>query len=212
MTKPYFEIGGITIYHGDCNEILPTLETVDLVIADPPYGMGYVSHRRKVTHEKIQGDDALPVETIIQCIDKANNAAYICCRWNNIKQLPEPKDVIVWNKGPGSGMGDLLHSYIRRWEAVLFYPKENHKFSVRPQDVINCKITKSNIHPTEKPIDLMAQLISSNYGDIVLDPFMGSGTALVAAKMLGRKGIGIELEERYCETAALRLSKSDTLF
>lgn len=109
-------------------------------------------------------------------------------------------------------MGDLKHEHTRRWEAIAFYPKENHCFTKRPSDVIKCNITKSNIHPTEKPIDLMAQLIQCNVGSIVFDPYMGSGTTLVAAKMLGRQAIGIEYEERHCETAARRLEQSDTLF
>ena len=206
--KPYYrdEKANITIYHGDCNEILPELEPVDLVVTDPPYGMNWLSGRiwRKEAWGKIKGDKALPVETILAAIEKAKNAAFVFCRWDNFGQLPEPKSVIVWAKNNWT-LGDLEHEYGRMWEACLFYPKEGHRFIKRPHDVIQCAKTGNKHHPTEKPVQLIGEILEANVGESVLDPFVGSGTTLLAAKELKRGAIGIEIEERYCETAANRL-------
>ena len=105
-------------------------------------------------------------------------------------------------------MGDLNHEYGRRWEACAFYPGPSHRWaSGRPADVIRVpRVPPAAMlfHPTEKPVDVMQWLIGHHHGH-VLDPFMGSGPTLVAAKNLGRKAVGIEIEERWCEIAANRL-------
>ncbi len=204
--KPYYDHAGIQIFLSDCREILPTLEPVDLVLTDPPYGMQFRSNDRIVKHDRIVGDDHLPLDLIQLSIEKALNAAYVFCRWNNLYEMPQPKSVLAWIKNGGS-MGDLQHEHGRQWEAVCFYPKPNHEFIKRISDVLYADRTGNNRHPTEKPLNLMVQLIQANVGDTILDPFMGSGTTLRAAKDLDRKAIGIEIEERYCEIAANRLSQ-----
>lgn len=204
--KPYYEHAGITIYHGDCREILPQLPKVDLVLTDPPYGMNYKSNHRRVSYDNIYGDDQLPVEAIHLSIDKAFRAAYIFCRWDNLRQIKHPKSVLVCVKNNWS-MGDLKHEHGRQWEAICFYPKEGHEFTKRIPDVLYADKTGNDLHPAEKPTDIISQLIQCNVGETILDPFMGSGTTLRAAKDLGRKAIGIEIEEKYCEIAAKRLSQ-----
>lgn len=204
MMKPYYQDNYCTIYHGDSREILPQLPVVDLVLTDPPYGMKFRSNHRAEKHLPIHGDDFLPLDLIELCIMKATRAAYICCRWTNLKELPGPTSVICWVKN-NWGMGDLLHEHARQWEAICFYCKEKHQFIKRPSDVIFADRTGNYYHPTEKPIEIWQQLLEANVGDLVLDPFMGSGTTLVAAKNLGRKAIGIEIEEKYCEVAVKRL-------
>jgi len=124
--------------------------------------------------------------------------------------MPLPKSVLVWVKNNWS-MGDLLHEHGRQWEAICFYPKENHKFIKRIPDVINATRTGNFDHPTEKPSGLLRILIEANEGEVILDPYMGSGTTLRAAKDLGRKAIGIEIEEKYCEIAVQRL-RQEVLF
>src|SRR5574343_1417190 len=206
LPKPYYEEPGITIYHGDCRAILPQLGQADLVITDPPYGMRFVSNYRMMKHASIVNDDALPIDLIWLSLSKANNAAYIFCRWDNLPQMPKPKSVLAWVKNNWS-MGDLDHEHGRQWEACCFYPKDGHVFNKRIPDVIFADRTGNVLHPTEKPCDLLMNIIHANVGDIILDPFMGSGTTLRAAKDLGRKAIGIEIEEKYCEIAARRMAQ-----
>ena len=204
--KPYYQDSAVTIYHGDCREILPTLPKVDLVLTDPPYGMNFVSNFRNVKHKPIAGDGQLDVVLIDECIKKAMRAAYVFCRWDNLKDMPRPKSVLAWVKNNWS-MGDLKHEHGRQWEACCFYANEGHEFITRIPDVIHADRTGNHQHPTEKPVSLMGRLIAANVGQTVLDPFMGSGTTLRAAKDLGRKAIGIEIEEKYCEIAAKRMAQ-----
>lgn len=206
MIKPYYQDKYCTIYYGDCLEILPELPKVDLVLTDPPYGMNFQSNHRINKHDKIKNDDKLPLELIKLCINKAERAAYVFCRWDNLQEMPKPKSVLVWVKNNWS-MGDLKHEHGRKWEACCFYPKEGHEFIKRIPDVLERNRTGNKLHPTEKPISLMTQLIECNIGEIILDPFMGSGTTLRASKDLQRKAIGIEIEEKYCEIAAKRLQQ-----
>ena len=104
-------------------------------------------------------------------------------------------------------MGDLKHEHGRQWEALCFYPKELHEFKKRIPDVIFADKTGNFLHPTEKPVSLISQIIQANVGDTILDPFLGSGSTLRAAKDLLRKGIGIEIEEKYAEIAAKRMEQ-----
>lgn len=206
--KPYYEKDGIVIFLGDCREILPTLEPVDLVLTDPPYGIDYQSARRIDLQRKakIQGDDCFPLWLFDEM--KPRVAMFVWCRWDILRLLPEPKSFIVWDKGNHS-MGDLDHEYGRQWEAIAFYPGPDHEFVRRPVDIIRCMRVAPGalVHPNEKPVGAIKPLILAHPPGTILDPFMGSGTTLRAAKDLGRKAIGIEIEERYCEIAAKRLAQ-----
>jgi site-specific DNA-methyltransferase (adenine-specific) len=204
--KPYYQDDAVTIYHGDCREIIGGLQPVDLVVTDPPYGMEFQSNRRIVKHKKIANDEALDVDLIQKLISMSTRAAYVFCRWDNLQAMPKPKSVLAWVKNNWS-MGDLKHEHGRQWEACCFYPQAGHEFIKRIPDVIHADKTGNEQHPTEKPVTLLAQIIASNVGVEILDPFMGSGTTLRAAKNLGRRAIGIELEEKYCEIAARRMSQ-----
>lgn len=207
LPTPYYQDSAVTIFHGDCREILPMLPKVDLVLTDPPYGMDYQSAWRTEWQRKpkIHGDEAFPVWVFDI---RPAVAMFLCCRWDNLQcDLPKPKSFIVWDKCR-HGMGDLEHEFGRQWEAIAFYPGENHRFLRRPVDVIRVPcIPPSDLkHPNEKPPEMWSPIIASHPGTI-LDPFMGSGTTLRAAKDLGRKAIGIEIEERYCEIAAKRMAQ-----
>ena len=203
---------GITLIHGDCREVLPLIApgSVDLVLTDPPYGMDYqsawrIGWQRK---EKIQGDDAFPMWLFDF---KPSVAMFVCCRWDNLFDMPRPKSFIVWDKCR-HGMGDLQHEFGRQWEAIAFYPGPSHRFTRRPIDLIRvpCIPPDKLLHPNEKPAAIFKPIIESHAG-LILDPFAGSGTTLRAAKDLGRRCIGIEIEEKYCDIAANRL-RQEVLF
>lgn len=203
---PYYQDSAVTIYHGDCREILPTLPKIELILTDPPYGMDYqsvwrIAWQRK---DKINGDKCFPTWIFDF---KPLVAMFLCCRWDNLKELPTPTSFIVWDKCR-HGMGDLEHEFGRQWEGITFYPGPQHCFTRRPVDLIRvpCVPPMDLQHPNEKPPELWNPILESHNGDI-LDPFMGSGTTLRAAKDLGRKAIGIEIEERYCEIAARRMAQ-----
>lgn len=205
--KPYYQDSTVTIYNCDCREVIDELLPYEIVVTDPPYGMEYHSGHYKYgnPHTKIIGDEAYPID-VVEKLLTAKKCLYLFCRWDNIVELPPAKSCIVWVKNNWTA-GDLEHAHGRMWEACLFYPGSEHKFIKRPNDVIfSDKVTSTKLlHPTEKPVNVLYQLISANVGNTVLDPFMGCGSTLVAAKQLGRKAIGIELEEKYCERAAERI-------
>jgi site-specific DNA-methyltransferase (adenine-specific) len=205
MIKPYYQEKNATIYHGDCREILPEIGGFDLLVTDPPYGISFISNSRKLRkHKRIAGDDRMPTQTLAGLIEKAERASYVFCRWDNLAELPRPKSVLAWVKNNWS-MGNLRHEHGRMWEAICFYPGPQHEFIKRTPDVIQGRRTGNKHHPTEKPVSVMTQLIMANQGVMVFDPYMGSGTTLIAAKNLNRKAVGIEIEEKYCEIAAERL-------
>lgn len=199
---------------GDCLEVMKTMadKSVDIIIADPPYGMEFQSNFRIQKHAKITGDDRFPVEVIAEFNRLARKAVYVFCRWDNLSELPKPKSVLVWVKNNWS-MGDLLHEHGRQWEAICFYPQEEHEFIKRIPDVIEANRTGNDFHPTQKPVELIEQLIAANVGDVVFDPFLGSGTTAIAAKQLNRNFIGIEISPEYIKIAQDRLSAlSEPLF
>ena len=219
--KPYYQDELRTIYHGDCRDILPDLPKVDLVLTDPPYGIDYQSNRRSNKFEKIYGDLEYPTDWLALATRLVERGSlYLFCNEASLDEakmlLHESKwssnRLLIWDKGSTSGGN--LENYGLRTEFILygtkmFAPKLNGSRDgnlvsiprVRPQDLQ---------HPNEKPVPLMSYLImkSTNYYDVVLDPFMGSGSSAKAAQDLQRVYIGIEIEEKYCEIAAKRCSQS----
>ena len=172
--------------------------------------MSFQSNHRKEKHLEIIGDDKLPIEIINECFRVAKKAVYIFCRWDNLYELPKPKSIISWVKNNWS-MGDLEHEHGRQWEAICFYPQEEHEFIKRIPDVIHCNRTGNDLHPTQKPVKLIRELIKANKGQLILDPFIGSGTTALACKQLNRDYIGFELEKKYFDIANDRLKQSNLL-
>jgi DNA modification methylase len=172
--------------------------------------MKYKSGRYKYgnPHEEIAGDNRYPSELIPKFKEKAKKSVVCFCRWDNLCEVEKPKSFIVWAKNNWSA-GDLENAFGRMWEGILFYPLSGHKFNKRLPDLIDfSRIPPTRIHhPTQKPTQLIDWLLRgiSNKGDIVLDPFMGSGTTSVVCEKLNRKWIGIEISEKYCEIAAKRI-------
>jgi site-specific DNA-methyltransferase (adenine-specific) len=224
----YYEAEGITIYHGDCREILPALAAncADVIVTDPPYGMEFQSARRPKGErlDRIEGDDGsldVPV-ALTQALRllRRGRHVYIFGRFD-LSELPLCSQAeLIWDKEI-VGSGNLELPWAPAHENITFAVYEISKANrekgygnlaarMRRGSVIRCQRMQSGQvknHPTEKPVPLLRQLIESSsvWGETVLDPFMGSGSTLVAAKLEGRKAIGIEVKEKYCETAVRRL-------
>ena len=204
--KPYYEHAGITIYHGDCREILPHLPPVDLVLTDPPYGVDleYASYVDTEENWFALMNDVIPM---LRRVGKM--VIFPSCQ---IKRLGwfygnhAPDWIIAWHKG---SPGHVSAIGFNDWEPLLVYGRTKglsmHDFLSVPND----EKMGAYGHPCPKPLRWATWLIRRACPDdgTVLEPFMGSGTTLRAAKDLGRKAIGIEIEEKYCEIAAKRLSQ-----
>ncbi len=205
-----------TIICGDCLEVMKDWPDgcVDLVLTDPPYGMNYHSgyYQCGNPHAPLHGDDRYAVEGVAESIRLAKKAVYAFCRWDNIHELPEkPTSLIVWKKNNWTA-GDLKHAHGRMWEGIAFWPQADHEFTIRLPDVLDCpRVPAPSLeHPTEKPLPLLLHIIEANIGNLILDPFCGSGTTCVAAKMLGRNYIGIDISEEYCQIARARIEAVET--
>ena len=196
--KPYYEHNGITIYHGDCREILPTLGPVDLVLTDPPYGINLTRNWQEEKQVHIVGDDTP--------FDPSFLMSRNCVIWggNNFADKLPPGGWICWDKRC-SAKADRM--YGAAFELAWCSDRAKFKFyRILHGGVVNADgINQPRYHPTQKPVVLMERILQDFRPKTVLDPFMGSGTTLVAAKELNRRAIGIEIEERYCEIAAKRL-------
>ena len=199
-------IGDCRLIQADCLDVLPTLDGVDAVIADPPYGMAFRSNHRKVRYEALQNDKNNMMLTCA-CGLEACHSKYIFARWDALGDVPSPRSVITWIKNNWS-MGDLNHEHARQSEIVLFYPGTDHDFpSGRPTDVLDVRRSGNTYHPTEKPVDLMRAIVKWTRGT-VCDPFMGSGTTGVACAKLGRRFIGIEIDPGYFDIACERIREA----
>jgi DNA modification methylase len=234
--KPYYQDEAVTIYHGDCREILPTLEA-DHLITDPPYSAHVHSKqwisaalkekggKRTSTAHRELGFDSLSDE-VRDLISK--EAARAIARWSiafcDIESLHLWRDSMigaqldyvrtcVWHKRDSAPQftGDRPASSCEAFVCSHRPGKKRWNGGGR-RNFFDFPINAdrgANPHPSTKPIELMTAILSlfTDPSETVLDPFMGSGTTLRAAKDLGRKAIGIELNERYCEIAARRMGQ-----
>jgi DNA modification methylase len=205
---PYFEDtdAGITIYHGDCREVLPGLGRVDLVLTDPPYGVNlpYASYDDSETNWLALMDTAIPL--------MRSSASMVILPSCQIRRLGwiysrHPPDwLIAWHKG---SPGHVSAIGFNDWEPLLVYGRwpglSMHDFLSVPND----ERMGAYGHPCPKPLRWAKWIVdrACPVTGSLIDPFMGSGTTLRAAKDLGRRAIGIEIEEKYCEIAAKRLSQ-----
>lgn len=205
--KPYYEADGITIYYGDCREVLPSL-VADVLITDPPYGINYGSGWGNAL-PGITGDSDTSLRDFVLGYWKDRPAA-VFGSWKRPKP-PNIRGVLIWDKGT-SGMGDLSLPWRPNWEEI--YILGNGWHGHRGSSILTAETVVTwnsrlgqRVHPHQKPVGLLRQLIEKAPPGCVLDPFMGSGSTLRAAKDLGRRAIGIEIEQRYCEIAAERLAQ-----
>ena len=190
MIKPYYQDKWVTIYHGDCREVLPQLDVkVDLVLTDPPYpdgGIGYCG------------------DTPIDLLNQVSSRQLVF--WSAIYPFPlEYSTIHIWDKCVGGGA---------EYERIFERNGQCRYHCYRAMIITNpvrAKINREIMtgHPSQKPQRLIDRLVLdySKVGDLVLDPFLGSGTTCFCAKKLNRYSIGIEIEEKYCEIAARRCSQ-----
>ncbi len=211
---PYYSHAGITIYNCDCREILPDLEP-DVFVSDPPYGIDLENHaagkERRSESYTIAGDGNTFVGEWLSEWARLSGKPTIlfASPWN-----PWPgewRNLLVWDKGPAvGGGGDTATCFKRTWELIqtartpaLQVPRGESilRYWIGPQD--------SELHVAQKPIGLMIYLLTALTlkDQVICDPCAGSGTTLEAAKLLNHPAIGIEIEEKYCEIAAKRLSQ-----
>lgn len=228
LPTPYYDVDGITIYHGDCREILPLLPKVDLVLTDPPYELSDSSPGRShygMSLRKFEsldytalvcGFDCEEIFPLTQAVCKPYQIFCFCSNkqiskimfWGELHGFITT--LLVWNKinsapfANGVWRGDAEYCVHIRESGSYFEGNAELK-----RKVVQLPIVVNQTHPTEKPLALIKKyiLIGCNTKSTILDPFMGSGTTLVAAQQLHRKAIGIEIEEKYCEIAVKRLAQ-----
>lgn len=201
VDRPYYQDDLITIYHGDCRVLLPYVPEIAVVVTDPPYGIDHTPssfwNGQKIVGDDQEFDPTHLLEFSGQVIFGANHFA---------DKLPPSAGWIVWNKRdrvsrnlPGSDAelawtGGGLLNQIRIFTHVW---------------VPHTLRTEPAYHPTQKPVALMRRVLEciGDGEELIVDPYMGAGATLCAAKSLGLSAIGIEIEERYCAIAAERLSQ-----
>lgn len=203
--KVYYQDESVTIYHGDCREILPQLEPVDLVLTDPPYGIrrdgarpSTSRHGGRKPYDFKGWDSAPPSKEIFDLIFKISRDQVIWGANYFPSFLPAAMGWFVWDKGQRIAQSDAELAFTSRQTALRIFTLNRVALQ-----------TDGAVHPTQKPLALIKWCFSF-FPEVktVLDPFMGSGTTLRAAKDLGLQAIGIELEEEYCEIAAKRMAQS----
>ncbi len=200
----------VTLYHGDCLDILPTLAAVDCVVTDPPYGIGESSARNSSRSHMVSArnygeytwDNKLSQAHIGALLTAGNNQVIFGGNYY-ADWLPPSSGWIVWDKVNSGDFADceLAWTSYRRAVRKIAY-MWNGMIKQKPEE---------RFHPTQKPLSVMLWVIE-NYtkpGDTILDPFMGSGTTGVACVQLGRSFIGIELEKRYFDIAQKRIADAE---
>ncbi len=210
---PYYEHAGITIYHGDCRDVVDGLcghfgeRPFDLLLTDPPYGIG--AAKRKA-HSCIRDSAVLPAaswdnERQVEALVMVRALAHEAMIWGGnyyTDVLPPSASWLAWVK-PEADTGFSMADMELCWTSGSFAARVK-RFPRRDWKGLTRRDTAR--HPVQKPEGVMLWCLSFFAGS-VWDPFMGSGTTLVAAKRLGRRAVGVEIEERYCEIAAKRLSQ-----
>lgn len=230
--KPYWTSsdGRLAIYHGDCREVLSRLPGVfSAVVTDPPYQSLDLEVRKGTTTRLIRRDvqrgkplaalDGLPwfttlsADDILAILDACRSrlsragALYVFADVKSgLEFFPrlKPANVLVWDKGV-IGMG---RNWRRMHEWIAFCPQPQHKVrDAGAGDILRYVGVQNKIHPTEKPVSLLRAILrnATDPGDTILDPFMGSGSLLEAARIEQRLAVGIDADEHWCEIAAKRL-------
>lgn len=213
MGEPYFDDGRVAIYLGDCREI-DVWRRCGVVATDPPYGIGWSRSanpaRQSKAHSGIVGDESTACRDEALALVRGKPAVVFGSFY-----APYPEDVkqvLVWHKPLDAGVVGSVTGFRRDAEPIFLvgpWPQRSVLWSSVLRSRMNSikAVAAETGHPHTKPVDLMRLLIEAAPGGLIADPFCGSGSTLVAAKHLGRRAVGVELDERYCEIAARRLSQ-----
>ena len=207
LIAPYYEADGITIYNADCAAVLPCLPKFDLLLTDPPYGIGADDYIRNLSRSKLTaardfGDGGWDTRPPAELLDSCRERCHDSVVWGgNYFQLPPSSCWFVWDKDNGTNdFADCELAWTTSSKAV-------RKFRWRWKGMLKER-PEPRVHPTQKPLALMRWCLSwFSQAETVLDPFAGSGTTLLAAKLEGRQCVGVEVSERFCEAAAKRLEQ-----
>lgn len=204
LPKPYYQDGAVTLYHGDCRQIVPPLGRFDLLLTDPPYGIGRdgmvestSKHGGRKAYDFAGWDDTAPERELFGMLFSVSDEQIIWGANYFPQSLPPSMGWLVWDKGQDICSSDCELAFTSR-DAAL-----------RRLVLNRVALQKDGAeHPTQKPLELISWCLSF-FPDAmtVLDPFAGSGTTGRACKDLGRKCVMIEREEKYCEIAARRMGQ-----
>lgn len=218
--KPYYEHGGVTIYHGDCLDLVPGI-TADALVTDPPYGinLGECGDDRGGSHgmrhdgyasfaDTYENFVSLIVPRLNRCLVMVKRGCVFTGPHIHEQRKPDAIGGVYVAAGQGRtswGFKSILPVLLYGGSPTVMQGKG----ATQPTAIRSTVACEVNGHPCPKPLAWMkwAVALASLPGETILDPFMGSGTTLRAAKDLGRRAIGIEIEERYCEIAAKRLAQ-----
>ncbi len=219
---PFYDHAGITIYHGDCREILPSLGPFDLLLTDPPYGNALdTANARRRRGGRIQYDGSIsrsidhqPVAGNDQPFDpapllKLAPAAILWGANHYASRLPDSACWLVWDRKAGKGAGSVTDCELavvlgHRFKTVRMF---SHLWVGHLRASENaCR--NRQLHPTQKPVALMSWCLSFfPEARTIIDPYMGSGPVAKACADAGLRYVGIELVEAYCERAVARLAQ-----
>lgn len=221
MAEPYYKDDLVTLYHGDCREVTEWL-AADVLVTDPPYGIAWDrpttrGAKNSWYNEGIKGDADTSARDLTLDAWGSERPAIV---FGSVRAAyPDGWRMMLVFQKPSmtaSGMFGAFLPWRKDWEPIFVLGKRWPKQpSMRSSIVATSQLSAGGYngyatqtgHPHTKPLDVMMQLIDACPPGAVSDPFAGSGSTLLAARNLGRRAIGIELDERYCEVAARRLSQ-----
>ena len=214
----------ISIHNENCMDTMGKMEdkSIDLIITDPPYGMSFRSNHRAKKYDEIHWDDNLDWvdDWSSECyrVLKDNTNIYVFCSYHNVDIFKQSlqrdfaiKNILIWEKN-NTSMGDLKGDYAPKYEMILFACKGRRILNGgRDPNIFTFARTGNKLHPTQKPVELISYLIgkSSNEGDVVYDPFIGSGTTAKAAYINNRKCVGSEINDAYYEVSLTRVEQAE---
>ena len=208
--KPYYADDQVTLYHGDCREVDAWLKA-DVLVTDPPYGIAWSIGQNKAAkskaHAGILNDHDTTVRDDALALWGTDRPGVVFGSW----RAPFPADVrdhLIWRKPIDAGVVGSTTGYRRDTELIFLVGPHPRRTSARSSVLTTPGGVASyrTAHPHSKPVALLQQLMEWLPG-VVADPFAGSGATLLAAKQLGRRAVGVELHEPYCELIATRLSQ-----